>query len=765
MLHCKTRSSNHGVVRGRGHGPRLAPERLESRVLLSTVSDVAGLTLLNADTGQPVSGVPLTNSATIDLGRAGHRLSVRAELTAGAAGSVRFNYDGDPAYRVDDAAPYDINGDSRHGSTYLPWLPAVGTHELIATAYSGQDGTGDRGNPMAVTFNVIDSSPAPSPVRVNAGGPRYLDASGELFASDSGFHGGARRTSATFAPTGTADPTLFQTWREGESFKFSTNLPDGVYTVSLYFADPLSTGPGMREFDVFANGQPVLDHYDIAADVGPKAAAVKTFQVTSLDGDLDLKFRGEVGKAIVSAVQVIAARTPSDPAPVYANAGGLTYIDSLNRHFDSLGFAGGTEAQAPTPLANTPDAPLFDNYRTGSSFAFSRAMAPGNYELFLDFVEPTFTQPGERVFDVSAGGQTLLDHYDIVQDAGASQPDVKAFAIHVGNGPFSLAFQGDVGDAIVSSIVLIPTDVSPAAMPYSSNGASDPVKRLQDISNLRVLGMDLGFWANAQTRNGNKFPDDLNALAAGGYVDRLVQLADPRSSTAPPRGELSHAEGLAWVRTLNDYVYLGKGKQSLRVNANTIMAYENPDRVTGDIDVLFGDEHVGTLTRAQLSQDLGMPVGDPTHAPPPAVSEPGGTPDPMVLASAAHLSAVGQLLEQYAADQPRNFNRFPPDLATLVANSDATASTFVNPREPNPVQPPTLTRDQLPAWVTGHSDYVYVGAHKRASSPADTLLAYENPAAMKGGLLMLFADGRVEFREMRWALETIARDQSMPIPR
>ncbi|HEY2584561.1 MAG TPA: hypothetical protein VGI81_02205, partial [Tepidisphaeraceae bacterium] len=80
----------------------MAAERLESRVLLSTVPDIAGLTLLNADTGQPVSGVVLQNGATIDLGQVSHRLSVRAELSAGSVGSMRFNYDGDPNYQVDD---------------------------------------------------------------------------------------------------------------------------------------------------------------------------------------------------------------------------------------------------------------------------------------------------------------------------------------------------------------------------------------------------------------------------------------------------------------------------------------------------------------------------------------------------------------------------------------------------------------------------------------------------------------------------------------
>ena len=50
--------------------------------------------------------------------------------------------------------------------------------------------------------------------------------------------------------------------------------------------------------------------------------------------------------------------------------------------------------------------------------------------------------------------------------------------------------------------------------------------------------------------------------------------------------------------------------------------------------------------------------------------------------------------------------------------------------------------------------------HKGAMSPASAVLAYENPAAMKDGVLILFADTHVEFRDLRWAIETILHDQA-----
>ena len=75
----------------------------------------------------------------IDLAQTGRRLNIRADVSE-PAGSVRFNYDANPNYKVETAAAYAIGGNT--GSDYWAWTPAVGTHTLVATAYAGAGGNG-----------------------------------------------------------------------------------------------------------------------------------------------------------------------------------------------------------------------------------------------------------------------------------------------------------------------------------------------------------------------------------------------------------------------------------------------------------------------------------------------------------------------------------------------------------------------------------------------------------------------------------------------
>lgn len=55
-------------------------------------------------------------------------------------GSVRFGYDGNPNYELENVAPYVLAGDngtdSNGRTSYNPWTPAVGTHTVTATAFS-----------------------------------------------------------------------------------------------------------------------------------------------------------------------------------------------------------------------------------------------------------------------------------------------------------------------------------------------------------------------------------------------------------------------------------------------------------------------------------------------------------------------------------------------------------------------------------------------------------------------------------------------------
>jgi prepilin-type processing-associated H-X9-DG protein len=760
-MHARAGSRFHPAQKQLPHA-----EPLERRQLLSAA--VTSLTLINADTDQPVPGFNLAQGATIDLAVTGRRLNVRADVTGSPLGSVRFNLDGNPAFHVENGAPYALAGDS--SGNYAAWTPSFGTHTLVVTPYDNANGSGARGTSRAVTFTVIDSSTPPAPVRINAGGSSFTTGDGRLFGADAYFTGGSK-ISGTFSVAGTSDDTLYRTRRDGSSFSFNKSVPSGTYLLTLHFAEPTKTARGQRKFDVSAEGKLVLDDFDVYAAAGPKTAVRRTFTVPVNDGQMNVAFKGVVSTAIVSAVEIVPApRTPAAPAPVWVNAGGGRYTDSVGRTFEAdANFTGGSKAtsaaydvlMAPTTSAQLPyayddDALLLD-YRAGTSFTYARTVANGNYAVWLEFAEPTAGPiAGPRVCDVSAEGALVLNDYDIVAHAGAAHLAVaRSFNVSVKDGTLNLSFAGVVGQALVSAIAIVPTDIPAVALPYAGvQGSADPAKnaaldaarRVQSDARLLAISNSIQIYAN---ENKGKFPPDLTTLVLRGSLEHQT-FASPRGPTAlaMPRGELSRLEQAAWVESLRDYVYVGAGL-NFAFPADTWVAYENPDRVPGDtLGVLFLDGHIGDVARGEVLARYG---GSATG---PAIARPlDPVSDAKIGASAQNLRALAQAMQAWALDF-RGY--YPPDLGSLYY--EVTIDRFISPRGGTQPPPPEWSDEQKIAWVNASTDFIYLAANLRQSrANSQTVIAYENPADLSGGINVLFGDGRVEFREMRWALEAIAR--------
>jgi hypothetical protein len=135
--------------RGSGTTPTSTPTPTPS----PTGPTISKLTLINADTDQPVSGFnPLLTGATITISALGTpRWSVLATTSPATVGSVGFVLDG-VLYRTENGAPYALGGNN--GTDYVPWTATVGTHTLKVTAYSGSNRSGTAGPTTTITFTV-----------------------------------------------------------------------------------------------------------------------------------------------------------------------------------------------------------------------------------------------------------------------------------------------------------------------------------------------------------------------------------------------------------------------------------------------------------------------------------------------------------------------------------------------------------------------------------------------------------------------------------
>jgi hypothetical protein len=117
--------------------------------------EVVSLTLINADTDQPVAGFdPIPEGATLDLGKLPTRnLNIRANTRPAAVGSVRFRLS-DGHTHTESSAPYALGGD-RNGD-YGAWVPTAGAFTLTATPYPEAGAKGKAGKALTIRLRVVE---------------------------------------------------------------------------------------------------------------------------------------------------------------------------------------------------------------------------------------------------------------------------------------------------------------------------------------------------------------------------------------------------------------------------------------------------------------------------------------------------------------------------------------------------------------------------------------------------------------------------------
>ena len=129
----------------------------------TTPLQVTKLTLINADTNQPVAGYdPSPAGAVIDYATLGTtNLNIRATTNPATVGSVRFWLDG-TLFRTENIAPYAMAGDQSNGTDFLPFVPPLtaGQHTVRVVPYSASNAGGSGGIATEVTFTIVSGATA-----------------------------------------------------------------------------------------------------------------------------------------------------------------------------------------------------------------------------------------------------------------------------------------------------------------------------------------------------------------------------------------------------------------------------------------------------------------------------------------------------------------------------------------------------------------------------------------------------------------------------
>ncbi len=213
-------------------------------------------------------------------------------------------------------ANYNLPGATLTAARLLPGNKSV---ELLAEALdpaltyvlvvSGVKDRSPGANRMSLQYTNVAVAPA-LPLNLNVGGQGQ-----EGFLPDQVWQGrlayGAVGGAAIAAPAGTqisetASPGIFLSGREGLTF-YQVRLAPGNYQVTLMLAETVWEAAGRRVFDVWAEGQKVLEHVDPFAQAGKNQALEKTIANLSVtDGMLDLYFKPEAGRTLLNGLMITA---------------------------------------------------------------------------------------------------------------------------------------------------------------------------------------------------------------------------------------------------------------------------------------------------------------------------------------------------------------------------------------------------------------------------------------------------------------------------
>lgn len=293
--------------------------------------------------------------------------------------------------------------------------------------------------------------PVGEEVRILAGATRkYVDHAGKLWSPDSYLSGGTAVAGSAQHIWRTQDPIIYRSSRQGD-FTYDIPLKPGTYELHLHFAETYygpenagGGGEGSRIMTVRANGEPLLNDFDVLADSGGDLTAeVKVFPdvAPASDGQLHLSFSAvKGGNGMLSAIEILPGiRGHARPVRIVARDNPY-YSDDSHWWSPDTYFKGGQISNSHEPSSGTDDPEFYESERWGH-FSYAIPVAPGRYTATLYFIEhhggaessgpnaapEARSNPasGERVFNVFCNGKTILSNLNILDEAGENRPLVR----------------------------------------------------------------------------------------------------------------------------------------------------------------------------------------------------------------------------------------------------------------------------------------------------------------------------------------------------
>lgn len=191
----------------------------------------------------------------------------------------------------------------------------------LDTGEQCDDGNSASGDGCDAACQMEDTTTLP--LRVNVGGPDYIDPAGLRWREGATFvMGGSSATSGTGIRNTSADP-LYQSRVYGDARSdaepVTVDLPvdgEGLYRLRLHFAEVVgTTRSGQRVFDVLVEEALTIPDVDVVAQVGSYRPLKRELLVYVTDQSLSLRLVPKVGRPMLSGIEVERADEEAAAAP------------------------------------------------------------------------------------------------------------------------------------------------------------------------------------------------------------------------------------------------------------------------------------------------------------------------------------------------------------------------------------------------------------------------------------------------------------------
>jgi hypothetical protein len=142
------------------------------------------------------------------------------------------------------------------------------------------------------------------------------------------------------------------------------------------------------------------------------------------------------------------------------------YLDSADQLWSAdMDFVGGSTFSTTHSITGTSDPTLYQTERYAPTLTYNIPVVNDTYTVTLYFAEIYFNAPGQRVFNVSIEGQTVLQNFDIWAVAGQFAAVQRTFVVTVTDGVLNIVATASVINAKFSAIQVVAGSPAPTPTP------------------------------------------------------------------------------------------------------------------------------------------------------------------------------------------------------------------------------------------------------------------------------------------------------------